>query len=245
MKDTDAYAAIAENHDYMIFDSIERKKYFEALFAQHAINSVLDCACGTGSDLLLFHSLGLDVYGSDLSEAMLKVAASKIKNENISLPIKKVDFHALPENYNCTFDAVVCLSNAINEIDIDVDRALQSFKKVINDNGIIVFDQGQTDYSLIDPPSCAPVVNNRDFTRLFTMKYDNDIMNVNVYDFKHDGVDTGFAHSEFNIRIRRENEWREILERNNLEYTLYGSWNFEKYDKKSSERLIVVAEKMK
>jgi ubiquinone/menaquinone biosynthesis C-methylase UbiE len=38
---------------------------------------VLDVGCGTGSDLKLYHQAGCDVYGVDLSPAMLRVARRK------------------------------------------------------------------------------------------------------------------------------------------------------------------------
>lgn len=41
---------------------------------------VLDVGCGTGSDLKLYHQAGCDVYGVDLSPAMLQVARRKFGN---------------------------------------------------------------------------------------------------------------------------------------------------------------------
>ena len=41
--------------------------FFERLFSENQVKRVLDCACGTGHELLIFHSLGCETVGSDLS----------------------------------------------------------------------------------------------------------------------------------------------------------------------------------
>jgi len=54
----------------------------------------------------------------------------------------KTDFQYLENAFPNKFDAIVCLSNSINERSVDPVKALHSMQKVLNDNGIIVFDQG-------------------------------------------------------------------------------------------------------
>ena len=57
-------------HDPAVVD------FFRRLFEQHRVHSVLDCACGTGRDLCLFHSLGCQVVGSDISASMYDAETS-------------------------------------------------------------------------------------------------------------------------------------------------------------------------
>ena len=185
MKEHDTYKNIAEYYDYMLQENPERKTFFTKIFKKNNITSVLDCACGTGNDLLMFNLLGFKVTDSDLSDSMLDVAKEKIKNNKVSIETQKVDFHKLSEYYDCKFDAVVCLSNAVNENDIDIYKALNSFKSVLNKNGIIIFDQGQTDFTMKNPLKYFPEVNHRDFTRLYTMDYSEDLMKVEIFDFLH------------------------------------------------------------
>lgn len=68
-------------------------------------------------------------------------------------------------------------------------------------------------------------------------------MIVNIFDFIHKEEEGfyDFRHSEFYIRIRLQLDWTDILNQVGLEADFYGSWNFEKYDKEKSKRLIVVA----
>jgi ubiquinone/menaquinone biosynthesis C-methylase UbiE len=54
----------------------ERIEFFRTVFAGNNVESVLDCACGTGRDLALFNSLGLEAFGLYISESMLNVAGN-------------------------------------------------------------------------------------------------------------------------------------------------------------------------
>jgi glycine/sarcosine N-methyltransferase len=241
MKKQDTYKNIAEYYDYMIKENPERKRFFSKIFEKNNVNSVLDCACGTGNDLLFFNSLGIKVTGSDLSDSMLNVAKEKIKKSNLSIETIKADFHNLSEHFDKKFDAVVCLSNAVNENDINIDKALKSFKSVLNENGIIIFDQGQTDFTMKNPIKYFPEVNDRNFTRLYTMEYKDDVIRVEIFDFLHSEKENDFRHSEFLIKIRLLNDWVSILKKAELTAECYGNWDFQKYSVNESRRLIIVA----
>jgi glycine/sarcosine N-methyltransferase len=241
---SDAYEGLSERYDWMRRDDPARSAFFRQLFARYNVRKVLDCACGTGTDLLMFHSMNLETFGSDLSESMLAEARKKIVNTNIVL--KKADFCNLSDNYDERFDAVVCLNNSINEVlkDSETLRALGSMRSILHSGGILVFDQGQTDASMRNQSRYAPILNNRDFTRLFTMDYASDILTVNIFDFIHTDDELDFKYHSVRIRIRLRDGWNEILNEVGFsEVDFYGDWNFTSYDKDSSIRLIAVARK--
>lgn len=246
MSITDKYASIAERYGQMLLDDPSRETFFKRTFDRYQVTSVLDCSCGTGRDLLLFHSMGCNVVGSDLSDSMLKVSQKAIDARSADILLKRVDFHNLKAVHDKMFDAVVCLSNSINEIEVDPIRALESMKEVVRSGGIIVFDQGQTDFTMKDPPRYVPIVNDSGLSRLFTMGYHQDIMTVNIFDFIHDvkGNRYDFSHTEFKIRIRLYKEWKAMLQRCHLEAEYYGSWEGQPYNPEKSLRLIVVAKKV-
>lgn len=219
-----------------------RREFFRRIFARHHVTKVLDCACGTGRDLLMFQAMGLQVFGSDLSDAMLVQARQNIGETGILL--QKVDYRELPENYHEVFDAVVCLTNSINELleDAETFRTLCSVRSVLRAGGILVFDQGQTDASLQNPPRFAPIINNRDFTRFFVIDYAGDIQTVHIFDFIHTEERVDFQHASVRIRIRLLESWRQILQRAGFtEVEFFGQWEATPYDKGSSRRLICVA----
>jgi glycine/sarcosine N-methyltransferase len=243
MSAEDNYKEIAEFYDAMLPPNAIREEFFKNHFQRNGVKRVLDCACGTGNDLLLFTKLGCYVCGSDLSEAMLSVAKRKMKDTNIQISLQQADFHQLENHYNSKFDAVVCLSNAINEFEVDAGKALQSMRSILAPGGIIIFDQGQTDLSIKNPLTYVPIVNNKDISRLFVLDYEQSIMTVQAFDFIHMEKDKkyDFNRSEFKIRIRLLADWQEILHDLDMQAEYYGDWDSAMYDVAKSNRLIIIA----
>src|SRR5215510_234998 len=222
----DQYSNIAARYDYMVVKNPVRESFFKNIFEKFNVKTVLDCACGTGKDLVLFNSLGLNVTGSDISESMLNICKKRIDENELKIPLFKEDYQLLENTFSGKFDAVVCLTNAINEPEVDLIKALNSMENVLSQNGIIIFDQGQTDSMMKNPPEYALEVNNSDFSRLFTMDYLEDIMTIKIFDFVHTNNENGFNVNTFKIRIRLYNEWVKILEKANLSAEIYGICHF-------------------
>ena len=242
----DPYIGFAERYDWMKGQNPDRDLFFRKLFESHKVSKVLDCACGTGHDLILFNSFGCDVSGSDLSDSMLSRARNNIAEARIDIPLKIADYRDLEKHYDSHFDAVVCLSNAINETlgDAETIRALYSMKTALRTGGILVFDQGQTDASMRSPPKFVPVVNTRDCSRMFVMDYVGDVMKVDIFDFTHKEDCFDFYHTHVKVQIRLKADWDRILGKagfTKIEY--FGDWSFTQYDKGKSKRLIAVVQK--
>ena len=240
----DKYKYFSKYYDRMRKKNPERNNFFQNLFEIYKVSNVLDCACGTGKDLMMFQSMGIEVSGSDLSESMLQKASDNVNQSNISL--KKVNFLKLPESFNRKFDAVVCLNNSINELlrDEETSKAISSMKEVLNTNGILIFDQGQTDHSMLNPPEFVSVIDESDFSRVFKIKYTKETQIVDIFDLIHEKEKTKFNQSIVEIRIRLLDNWKYTLNQFDFsKITFYGDWNFTLYDKESSQRLICVVQK--
>lgn len=242
----DTYESFAERYDWMMSGNPARQQFLQELFVKHGVRKVLDCACGTGHELIMFHSLGYEVCGSDLSDTMLAQAHKNLAEAKLDIPVRKADFCRLPDHYDTEFDAVVCLTNAINEVleDEQTLQALRSMISVLRTGGILVFDQGQTDVGMRNPQRFDPIINNPDFTRFFVVDYTENMATVNIFDFIHTADTSDFKHCSVRIRIRLRDSWNEILREAGFdEVEFYGDWDATPYDKESSRRLIVVAKK--
>lgn len=242
----DPYEDFADRYDWMTQKDPVRENFFRQLFQKHRVSDVLDCACGTGMDLMMFHSFGCHVVGSDLSEAMLTRARKNLMEAGLEIPVRKVDFRKLEKSYTVPFDAVVCLSNAINEVldEEGLHQALCSMKAVLRPGGILVFDQGQSDAMMKDPPPFDPVINNRDVSRLFVLEYSGDLMKVNIFDFVHTEEQHGFYATAVNLALRLKDAWDRSLSKagfKNVDY--FGDYRFTTYETQTSRRLIAVAQK--
>lgn len=87
----DLYEGFAERYD-LAFGRFEERDpsvnaFFRRLFDENGVCRVLDCACGTGRHLLLLHTLGCEVWGSDLSESMLAQARKNLADHTVEIPI--------------------------------------------------------------------------------------------------------------------------------------------------------------
>ena len=100
----DPYRNFAELYDFVMGPlNISIKRVRIKLAPPIQGMKVLDVGCGTGSDLELYHQAGCNVYGIDLSPAMLKVARRKFGE---SADLKLCDAAQLPFQ-NESFDLVL------------------------------------------------------------------------------------------------------------------------------------------
>jgi hypothetical protein len=53
----DPYESFAERYDWMYQRDPARVEFFRQLFDNYSVSDLLDCACGTGTGLIMFHSL--------------------------------------------------------------------------------------------------------------------------------------------------------------------------------------------
>lgn len=221
--------------------------FFHELFDERGVTTVLDCACGTGHDLHLFHSLGRDVVGSDISPSMLAQARVNLAKRDLDLPLHEVDYRHLPQHFARRFDAVVCLSSSILHMPDEENalRAFESMHQVLRGGGILVLTQGTSDKQWREKPRFILAVNTPDLSRLFVIDYLGAGARYNVLDIFH-------GEASRSLRVWSV-EYPQILVRDDQERLLrragfrtldfYGSYRFEPYDKATSDRLIVVAQK--
>jgi len=251
MDGIDPYEGFAERYDLFFgpFDQYEPKKaeFFRTLFAHHHVRTVLDCACGTGRDLYLFHSLGCEVFGSDISTAMLAQAERNLASHHVSVPLDQIDYRDLPLNFAKEFDSVVCLSSAFFEMpdEVELRRAFSSMRGVLREGGILVLTAGMSDRTWREQPRFIPEVNRGDFTRLFVIDYFEHGARFNVVDLFHDPARKdmqvwSIRHNRVFLRDDIEGALRGVGFRR---YAFYGSYEFQPYDKDASGMLVAVAEK--
>jgi SAM-dependent methyltransferase len=217
------------------------------LFEENSVLRVLDCACGTGRDLHLFHSLGCDVVGADISASMLAQAEANLSRRGLVIPLHRADYRELPQRIGGTYDAVVCLSSSILHMpdEAEVQRAFRSMRAVLREGGILVLTQGTTDKQWGDKPRFILATDAPDYTRLFVIDYLGKGARYNILD-----IDRTAPEPELKVWSV---EYPRMLFRDDLEALLldsgfgsiafYGSFLFRPYDKETSERLIAVAVK--
>lgn len=248
----DEYIDFADRYDlfYKEFGKHDAKvrNFYKKLFNENQVKSVLDCACGTGHDLILFESLGCKVVGSDISESMLARAKQNLIEYGLSMPLVQLDYRELHQNFYKKFDAVVCLSSSIFHMqdDIEVKKALSSMHQVLRKNGILILTQGTTDKQWKEKPRFILAVNEKDFSRLFVIDYIKKGAIYNVIDIFHRESKSELKVWSVNYpNILLKDDYKRLLKESGFKkINFYGDYNFEKYNKKKSNLLITVTKRI-
>jgi glycine/sarcosine N-methyltransferase len=247
----DTYRGFAERYD-LFFDNFGEHRgatveFFRNLFRDNGVQSVLDCACGTGHDLVMFERLGLEVFGSDISSAMLARAERNLAALALDIPLERADYRDLNQAYRRRFDAVVCLSSAILEMPdgAEAAKAFASMRNVLADDGILVLSQGTTDKQWAEKPRFVLAVNKPDFSRLFVIDYVRGGADYNVLDIFHgdDSWDLKVWTGHYHNMLLRDDHERLLTRAGFHRISFYGSYAAEPYDSTSSDYLITVAHK--
>jgi demethylmenaquinone methyltransferase/2-methoxy-6-polyprenyl-1,4-benzoquinol methylase len=77
----DPYKKIATKYDRYVEPSIAALRQIGMkMYSPKAGIHVLDVGCGTGTNLMLYHETGCNVFGIDLSPAMVEIAQKKLGN---------------------------------------------------------------------------------------------------------------------------------------------------------------------
>jgi glycine/sarcosine N-methyltransferase len=241
------YKIIADVYD--IFNPkeevLDQKPFFENLINKYSVLRVLDCACGTGWHLSLFHDMGLTCFGSDISEEMLALAKNNLSGKYVQL--KKEDFRFLQNSWQENFDMITCLTDSLPYMltDEDVVSALNSMYNRLSDGGVLVVSNGITDSFLDNKPKFIParVLRNEAFYLIAEYPTEEEF-SFNVLYVKK--TEESFEHRFTTMRYNAMR--KSVLERcfaqtqfKNVQY--YGDYDFGEYSKESSGKIIVVAEK--
>jgi len=246
---SDPYKDFADKYDLFSGGfgnhSDDYKEFFSSIFQKHNVERLLDCACGTGNDLYLFKSLGIDVIGSDISESMLDQAKKNFHSVGENIELHQLDFRHLDTHFKNKFDCVCCLSTSIWHLpnEDEVVKAYSSMKSVLTQNGILIISQGTSDKQWSEKPRFIIARDNKEITRLFVIDYPEKGMIFNVVDIIRDGEVSRVESWSMNYAqvLMQDDHQRLLSEAGFGTIEFFGSYNLDPYDKEKSNRLIAIA----
>ncbi|WP_423381543.1 class I SAM-dependent methyltransferase [Burkholderia sp. LMG 32019] len=151
---------------HLIFDNwdkaIERQKtvLVPLMCAPGSLGTILDCACGIGTQALGFASEGYDVEGTDISQTEVERAAREAAQRNLDVEFRVDDMRLLATCKARHYGAVVAFDNAIPHLDSDEDvaKALSAMLRSLRARGkvfVSLRDYGplMTQRPIVLPPS--------------------------------------------------------------------------------------------
>ncbi len=130
---------LAQVYDTMYQSFIDYKKeylFYSSLCEKHSAKSVIEFACGSGNLAQNFIKNFESYLGIDLSEDMLKIAASKV---DTSL-LEQGDMRNFKTEMK--FDAAIITGRSTSYLTtaLDFQNTLNSIKNLLNDGGVLLFD---------------------------------------------------------------------------------------------------------
>ncbi|MBN2225827.1 MAG: class I SAM-dependent methyltransferase [candidate division Zixibacteria bacterium] len=244
----DFYKDFAEEYDAMHPRETvyEQQSFFAELISRYHITSCLDCACGAGWHLEMLHRMGLDCAGSDLSPDMLALAKKHLASTGI--PLKCEDFRTLERSWKGhRFDMVVCLTTSLPHVTTakGIATALRAMRRRLNANGILVVSNGISDKLLDIKPVFIAGPTFEDRAVYFFNEYpetERAVFHVLIVS----KTASGFRHvvRSMDYYAMRKDTLHGFLEQAEFrDMNYYGDFAFTRYSKRTSDRLIVVAQK--
>lgn len=170
------FKQVAKHYDLVMadFDYQNLVDYLDDLIIQFGgeRTTLLDIACGTGSELFFFRQLGYEIAGLDFSQDMLAVAEEKLPG--IELFCADMTKFSVPQKY----DNVISVFDSINYI-IDEKKLLACFKsvnRVLNSKGLFLFDFN-TAYGLLEEWQGIKTEEGKGYYMIYDSEIDYDHLN--------------------------------------------------------------------
>ena len=117
--------------------------------------TVLDAACGIGTQSLGLAALGYDVTASDLSAAAVSRLREEAARRGLAVDARTADMRDLWDAHGRAFDVVLCADNSLPHLltDGDILQALREFHRCTRPDGLCLVSL--RDYESIDSIAAA------------------------------------------------------------------------------------------
>ena len=159
------YDSMASQYDKLFLDwqatTHEQAVILDRIFRQNGFDrcaSVLDCACGIGTQSIGLAALGYPVTASDISRGELAEAAKRAAENHVDIRFEHADFCALSDTFREAFDIIICMDNALPHMlsHTALEAAIKSITGRIKDGGIFVASIRDYDALMMDKPPYSP-----------------------------------------------------------------------------------------
>ena len=166
------YDNLASQYDKLFLDwqsaTCEQAAILNKLFQENGFDlsaSILDCACGIGTQAIGLALLGYSVTASDISDGELAEAKVRAAGNHVEIRFEHADFCALSEVFSEAFDIVICMDNALPHMLSKgaLETAVKSITNQIVPGGLFVASIRDYDSLLMDkPPYSPPYIHKTD-----------------------------------------------------------------------------------
>ena len=159
------YDNLATQYDKLFLDwqstTHEQAVILDRIFRENGFDrsaSVLDCACGIGTQAIGLAALGYAVTASDISDGELAQAKVRAADNHVGIRFEHADFCALSETFAEQFDIVICMDNALPHMLTKeaLAAAVGSITAQLAPGGLFVASIRDYDALLMEKPPYSP-----------------------------------------------------------------------------------------
>jgi SAM-dependent methyltransferase len=162
--------------------------------------TVLDVACGIGTQCLGLAERGYAVTASDLAPAAVERARAEAARRGLDIPFSVADMRAADEHHGRTFDVVIACDNAVPHLltDEELTRAFAAFRRCLRPGGLCLLTV--RDYAAEDrsgtqlKPFGLREEDGRRYLVWQVWDYQDACYDLNMYFLEDDGGDTCRTH---------------------------------------------------
>ena len=194
--------------------------------------TILDLACGKGRHSVYLNSLGYNVTGVDLSKKSI-AHAKQYENETLQFEV-----HNMCKPFGKRFDAVFNLFTSFGYFEKEEDnlKTIQAIRENLNPFGFGIIDFMNSDYVISNlVPEETKTVDGIDF---HLKRWIEDGYIIKEISFTSNNQDYNYHER---VRAFTLENFEELFKKANV-YLLdvFGDYKLRKFDKKTSERLILI-----
>lgn len=219
----------------------------EEIFKKYRVETILDLACGTGSQVFYLNKKGFKVVGSDISPKMLKIAKSK----KGSLEIKFVKGDVRLSKLG-TFDAVITIFNAIGHLTKkDFEKTIRNIHENLKPNGLYIFDIFNLNYLLEDDNITKLTVDWQkkleDSTareiQYSTICPDGILSSYDIYHEQKGSSKPKISNAFQTLQVYSKRQLRELLEALGFKVLRQCAIDGKRFNERKAERILTIARK--
>ncbi len=200
-------------------------------------DKIIDLACGKGRHSIFLNKLGYNVVGVDLSPNSIAEASSFI-NDRLSFEI--ADLRELPfeNNFELAFNLFTSFgyfnSDEVNK------QVFNQFYNILKPNGILLID-------FLNAPKVKSQICIEETKVLEGINFNiNKTIENNRIKKTIDFIDNGISNSYTeSVQLLDFNDFKHLVNESSFRLLhVFGSYSLETYDEQTSNRLIIIAQKI-
>jgi ubiquinone/menaquinone biosynthesis C-methylase UbiE len=224
-------------------------KTIEEILRKYKVTTVLDLACGTGSQVFWLSNKGFKVTGVDINEKMLDIAKSKSRAEKTKPTFIKGDMR---KTHVGEFDAVLTIFNAIGHLTKeDFNKALRNIHNNLNKNGLYIFDIFNLSYLLkddnitkltIDWLKKSGGITAREI-QYSTINHDGILASFDIYHEQKGKAKPKITTAHQTLQVYSATQLTQMLKKSGFRVISKSEIDGSKFNEHKSERLLIVAQK--